>query len=559
MSEGAEEGHGRAAFWGRLIGIALFLAIWLMPTPAGMSVPAQRLAAVTALMAVFWVTQAYAIVATSLFPLALYPFLGILPAKEVCQAYISDSSFLYLGGFLIALGMERWHLHRRIALHIICRTGSSPRQIVLGFMLATFVLSMWVSNTATTLMMLPIAIALLTSLEDSLDHGPKLALQQDPAFRHLGQAVMLGIAYSATIGGVATPVGTPTNAAFLTIFANQFPDAPRISAGQWMIAWVPFGVVFLGVAWLVLTWGLKRPPGFERFDRSFFRSRLTALGRASRPEMAMLAAFLAIAGLWIFRTDFSIGDTPLIPGWNRLVIAWLRSSGVTGENQALGEYVNDAAVAMTVALVLFLIPVRDPASGRRVKLMDWRTARSVPWDILFLFGGGFAIANAFQKTGLSIWAGQHLEVLGRDQPAIVVVAAVTLMMVFLTEFTTNVATVAATMPLLASLAVALEVDPRLLMVPATIAASCGFMMPVGTPPNAIVFGTGRVRVECMAGYGAVLNVVGMILVVAATYLVMAPTWNVRTDHNPDWAKPKAAQAIDSAAPARSSTTSESAK
>lgn len=540
MSEGAEEGTGRAACWGRWIGLALFLTIWLMPTPDGMSVAAQRLAAVTALMAVFWVTQAYAIVATSLFPLALYPLLGILPTKDVCQAYISDSSFLYLGGFLIALGMERWSLHRRIALHIICRTGSSPRQIVLGFMLATFVLSMWVSNTATTLMMLPIAIALLKSLEDSLDHGDRQALNRDPAFHHLGQSVMLGIAYAATIGGVTTPVGTPTNAAFLSIFANQFPDAPRISAGQWMIAWGPFGVVFLAVAWLVLTWGLRRPAGFERFDRSFFRNRLLALGPATRPELAMFVAFLAIALLWIFRTDFTIGDAPLIPGWNHLVVHWLRSSGVDGTDKALSEYVNDAAVAMSVALVLFLIPVRDPASGRRVKLMDWHTARSVPWDILFLFGGGFAIANAFQQTGLSTWVGRHLEVLGRDQPAIVVVAAVTLMMVFLTEFTTNVATVAATMPLLASLAIALEVDPRLLMVPATIAASCGFMMPVGTPPNAIVFGTGRVRVERMAGYGAILNVTGMILVVAAAYLVMAPTWNLQTDRNPDWAKPKAA-------------------
>lgn len=543
MSEESEEGAGRGALIGRFLGIALFLLILLLPTPAGMSVPAQRLAAVTVLMAVFWVTQAYAIVATSLFPLALYPFLGILSSKDVCQAYISESSFLYLGGFLVALGMERWNLHRRIALHIICRTGTGPRQIVLGFMLSTFCISMWVSNTASTLMMLPIAISLLTSLEESLSGEGRLKLQQDPAFRQLGQAVMLGVAYAATIGGVATPVGTPTNAQFLSIFAKQFPDAPRISAGQWMIAWTPFAAAFVMVAWLVLTWGLRTPFGFEKFDREFFRDRLKALGRATRPEVVMFAAFVAIAVLWIFRTDFSIGNDPLLPGWNRVVISWLKASGTPGNDAALGDYVNDATVAMAVALILFLVPIRDPESGRTVKLMDWHTARAIPWDILFLFGGGFAIASGFQQTGLATWVGQHLEVLGRDQPAWLVVAGVALMMVFLTEFTSNVATVSATMPLLASLAVALEVDPRLLMVPAAIAASCGFMMPVGTPPNAIVFGTGRIRIERMAAYGAILNVVGVVLVVLTAYLIMAPTWNIRLDATPDWAKSTAPEVV----------------
>lgn len=508
---------------GRWLGLALGLIILFTRTPEGLEPEGHRLAAVVALMAVWWVTQAMPVAVTSLLPLALFPVLGIQSAKRVGESYFADSSFLYLGGFIIALGIERWGLHRRIALLTVSAVGASPKRIVLGFLLATFSLSMWISNTATTLLMLPIAMALLATLEGLRTRDPSgspEAVAPDKAFAHFALVLTLGIAYAASIGGMATLVGTPTNIAFTAIWARQFPGAPVISAGQWMLTWTPFGIVFLMFVWGVLVWGLRTPAGFGGIDRSFFVKRIRELGPMHLGEWLMLFLFVLTAVLWIFRTDFKIGEPVLVPGWNRLCARWLTSSKIS-EAQAL-DYISDATVGMLVSALMFVIPVSRNSHGRLRFLMDWETASKLPWDILLLFGGGFAIAGAFESTGLSIWVGKLFSHVAGGQPVWVLVVLVCLLLTFLTEFTSNVATVNALLPIIASASTSLDVDPRLLMIPATISASCAFMLPIGTPPNAIVFGTGRIRMGQMAGYGLILNLAGVVLVTLATFWLMVP-------------------------------------
>lgn len=518
---------------GRWLGVIVALAVLWMPSPAGLEPAGQRLAAVVLLMAIWWITQAMPIAATSLLPLALFPLLGIQSAKAVGGAYLGDSSFLYLGGFIIALGIERWGLHRRIALLTVTAVGTSPRRIILGFLLATFGLSMWISNTATTLLMLPIATALLATLEHL--RAPRLATAgaetggavppHDPAFSHFAFSLVLGIAYAASIGGLATLVGTPTNVAFVNIWKSQFPDAPVVSAGQWMLTWTPFGLVFLLFAWQLLVWGLKRPAGFDGLDRSFFVTRLRELGSVRRGEWIMLTLFVLTALLWIFRTDFKLSEQPLISGWNHLTSRWLMHWGVP-QKEAL-EYISDATVGMAIASLMFVIPV-ERHKGQLRFLMDWETASKLPWDILLLFGGGFAIAGAFEATKLSVWVGKMFAHVAADQPTWVLVVAVCLLLTFLTEFTSNVATVNAVLPIIAAASIALKVDPQLLMIPATISASCAFMLPIGTPPNAIVFGTGRIRMSQMAGYGLIMNLVGVVLATLATLWLMVPQLGIKT-------------------------------
>jgi len=517
------------AVLGRWLGGLLALGVLLAPAPDGLQPAAQRLAAVVLLMGVWWVTQALPIAVTSLLPLALFPLLGIQSARDVGRSYLSDSSFLYLSGFIIALGIERWGLHRRLALLTVMGVGISPRRIVLGFLLATFGLSMWISNTATTLLMLPIATALLATLEGIARPNPDVPsgqLPADPAFRHFAIALTLGIAYASSLGGLATVVGTPTNIAYMNIWSRQFPDQPPISAGQWMLTWVPFGLTMLVVTWVVLVWGLGRPRGFEAVDRSFFEKRYLELGSMHRGEFLMLVLFVLTALLWIFRTDFKVTDTPLVPGWSRITAAWLVEHGVPEKDA--DEFLSDATVGMAIAILMFLIPVQRDGKGKMRFLMDWETASRLPWEILLLFGGGFAIAGAFEVTGLSLWVGRVFSTMAEGQSVWVLVGLVCLLLTFLTEFTSNVATVNAVLPILAATSVALNLDPRLLMIPATISASCAFMLPIGTPPNAIVFGSGRIRTGQMASYGILLNLIGVCLVTVFALWLMIPQLGIRT-------------------------------
>jgi len=497
------------------------------------------------LMAILWVSQAIPIAATALIPLAAYPLLGIQSAGDVSQAYVNANIFLFFGGFIIALGIEKWGLHRRIALHVVHVIGGSPPRIVLGFMLATAFLSMWISNTATTMLMLPIAIALLTTLgevEAETAASEDSRRQTQEALSRLGIGLMLGIAYGASCGGLATLVGTPTNVTFLGQWKQLFPSAPEVSMGEWLPVFLPLTGLMLLSSYLVLTWRLPRHLGDHDPGRSFFRDRLRSLGKPSSGERAMLVVFITTALLWVFRKplQFRSGETgeswALLPGWGPWYESFLMERLHADATVARGA-VHDATVAMTMSLLLFVVSVRT-STGQRERLIDWETVeRKMPWGIILLLGGGFAMASAFSDTGLSVWLGESLARSLAGTPLPVLVFCICLMMTFLTEFTSNVATVSTLLPILAGTAVTLGVDPRLLMIPATVTASCAFMLPIATPPNAIVFASGRVSMGQMIRHGLLLNLLGVIFVTAVTFWLLVPIMGISLDTLPAWAEP----------------------
>lgn len=496
--------------------------------PQQMTPEAFRLIAVVVLMAGLWVTQVIPLAATSLLPLVLFPILGIQPAKVVSATYINDLVFLYLGGFIIALGIERWGLHTRIALHIVRLVGVSPRRVVLGFMLATAGMSMWISNTASTLLMLPIGLALLQTLDVPLDQKPNSNSGSGPTLKDiLAVPLLLGIAYSASLGGMTSITGTPTNYQTVGVYEEMFPGAPKLTVARWLMACLPIGIIYLGLAWLVLTWKLPAGSSSQVETRNQLRSRLRGLGSPGAAEIRMMFIFAMTAGLWVFRAPLQFGSRKLITGWSEWCPRWFEWLGTTEVPLFYEGHINDSTISMLMAFVLFCMPsgTRDH-QGRSVRLMDWETASRLPWDVVLLVGSGFALASAFGTTGLSEWAGLFLQEHLQQFPLWLIVACVCLMMTFLTEFTSNVATVSTLMPTLGALCIALEVDPRLVMVPAALATSCAFMLPIATPPNAIVFGSGKIAVKEMVRYGIILNLIGVPVLTAATWLLVKPVLGI---------------------------------
>ncbi|MBX3437377.1 MAG: SLC13/DASS family transporter [Planctomycetaceae bacterium] len=527
--------------WGIGAALALFVALIAVPPPEGLSPAAQRLAATTAVMALLWVWQAIPIAATSLIPLAAYPLLGIQSAAAVSQSYMNANIFLFFGGFMIALGIERWGLHRRLALHVVRLIGGSPRRIVLGFMAATAFLSMWISNTATTLLMLPIALALLSTLGEITDTTPADGRGDESVLPRLGMGLMLGIAYSSSCGGLATLVGTPTNIAFVGQWRELFPEAPQPSMAQWIVVFLPFAVLMLAAVFVALTWRLPRHLGSDEVGRGFFIEQLRGLGRPALGEYAVFVIFATTALLWItrepvrFQVAGRLEPLTLIRGWGPSFEQWLVDRLGAEPSLAHGA-LHDSTVAMAMALLMFVIRIPVASVGWK-PLMDWRTVeRRTPWGMLLLFGGGFAMASAFGSTGLSAWLGETLAHSLEGASIPVLVASVCLMMTFLTEFTSNVATVSTLLPVLAGASVTLGIDPRLLMIPATVTASCAFMLPIATPPNAIVFASGHVTMRQMVQQGLLLNLIGVALVTVVTFVLLAPVMGVEYSVLPDWAR-----------------------
>jgi solute carrier family 13 (sodium-dependent dicarboxylate transporter), member 2/3/5 len=519
---------------------ACFVLILMAPTPSittpeGTRLPmtpeAHRLVAITFLMAGLWVTQIVPLAATSLLPLVLFPFLGIQSAKEVSRAFISDLQFLFVGGFTIALGLERWNVHRRIALNIVHRVGVQPKQLVLGMMIATATLSMWISNTATTLMMTPIALALLKTID---------AAGCDPAGKNntsiskpLMVPLLLGIAYAASLGGMTTIVGTPTNAVAVGIYQSQLPDNPEISVAQWMTISMPVVAVYIGIVWLFLTWNLKRETGNESDLRTKLSQQLHALGPIAPAEKRMLAVFCSVAVLWVLRRPLEFGGYTVLPGWSPWLGEWFQFLGRTHEligSTRPERFATDSTVAVALAVLMFMIPsgTRDE-SGRRVPLMNWETAVKLPWEIILLFGGGLALAGGFSDdiSGLAGWMGQALQGPLQGQPTWLVIAVICLTMTFLTEVTSNVATISTVLPSLLIISEQLGTDPRLLLIPATLATSCAFMLPIATAPNAIVFGSGYITPGQMARKGIFLNFIGVPLLTAAACWYIGPLLGIR--------------------------------
>lgn len=504
-----KEGYSFHKKLGLPLGIALFVGALLLPTPEGMTTEGHRAGAVAILMATWWMLEAAPLAATALIPVALFPLLGILPAGEVTQAYGDPNIFLFMGGFFLAMAMQKWNLHERIALNIVVRTGTDPSRLVLGFMLGTAFLSMWISNTATTLMMLPIALAVIDQMKERA-HGE--------GAENFPIALMLGIAYSASFGGVATLIGTPPNGVLVTQYTVLFPDAPEIGFFQWMLVGVPMAAIMLPVTWILLTRVLFNFRGLTFTGaREEIEGRIRSLGVMNRGERIVLVVWVCTALAWIFRADINLGVLT-IPGWRNLF-----------PNPA---YVHNGTVAIAAALALFAIPV-DLKRGEFA--LDWEWARRIPWGILILFGGGLALAQAFKTTGLVEWLGGKLTLL-EGVPPLFVVLAIALMLTFLTEVTSNTATTSIMLPILGGAAApALGVHPLLLMIPATISASCAFMLPVATPPNAIVFGGGHLTVPQMARAGILLNFIGIFLVTLITYFIAVPIFDIVFGEMPAWA------------------------
>jgi len=503
--------------WGFWAGIAAFGLMILFGNLDPDRPEITRMAAIALLMAIWWISDAIPLAATSLVPLVLFPLLGILTGKEVAPIYTNSIIFLFLGGFLIALAMERWNLHRRIALNIVSMIGSQPSRLVLGFMVATAFLSMWISNTATAIMMLAIGLAVIREAETTFG-------KEDTA--NLTVALLLGIAYSASIGGIATLVGTPPNLALVRIFELSFPEAEAagfgIAFGQWMLFGLPLCGIMLTICWFVLTRIVFRSPEHLRLDPEVIHREKRALGKIAYEEIVVSIVFAATALLWIFRKDLQIGELS-IPGWSQ----WLPS----------GTFIDDGTVAITMALSLFLIPARrkDEDTNSHGSLLDTDVFRKIPWHIILLFGGGFALAKGFQVSGLSEWVGAHFAGI-ENAPTWLIVGVITGGITFLTELTSNTATTEMILPLLASIASAAKIHPLLLMIPAAVAASCAFMMPVATPPNAIVFGSGRIKIAQMVKAGILINLIG-IVIVSALFLLLGPSvFHIDPETLPKWAE-----------------------
>ena len=506
---GIEEGEPREytgrQLTGLFLGPVLFILMLIIPTPAGMEPAAQKMAAVALLMATWWMCESIPIPATSLLPIPLFPLMGITSTQKATAPYANHLIFLFMGGFLIALAMQRWNLHRRIAMNIVRAVGFSPGRLIFGFMIATAALSAFVSNTATAVMMMPIGLAIIAHvIEEGKKEGLDKEIDFSPEKFAFGLNLMLGIAYAASIGGIATLIGTPPN----TVLAGylQKTYGYEITFAKWLLVGVPLVVVLLPLCWLWLTkvanpMKLRKVPG----GRDLINYELRQMGAMSAGERWTALVFTLTAVAWIFQKQIEV----IFPN---------------------PKLVTDAAIGMTGGLLLFLIPV---SLRRNVFVMDWHWAAKMPWGVLILFGGGLAMADGFKDTKLADWIGSQVGLL-EHAPILVLVIAVTTLIIFLTELTSNTATAAMVMPILTAVAIGLGQNPLLLIVPAAIAASCAFMLPVATPPNAIVFGSGYVTIPQMVRSGFGLNILGIVLVTLLTFALVIPIFDVVIGELPAW-------------------------
>ena len=458
------------------------------------------------LMASWWIGEALPIPCTALLPLVLFPIFGVLPASEVSKDYGNQNIFLFMGGIFMAMAMQRWSLHRRIALTIMTRVPRKPAAIVAGFMVATAGISMWISDTATVMLMMPIGVAVIMQVEG-------LSADEEPSPSEFGAALMLGIAYSGVIGGIGTLVGTPPNLVFAGTYETLVPNGQTIGFARWMIVGTSVTVLMLPLTWFYLTrfaFKLNSGDEGEMLDLEILKSEKEKLGPMKTGEKISFAVFLSAAALWLTRGEFHNGKMAS-PGWGGLL-----------ENP---EMVSDSTVSIAAALLLFVLRAKNPNGEGVGPVLDWDWAKRIPWRVLLLFGGGFALAHAFQTSGLSEWVGTRITFLS-SLPPVAMIAVVCFLMTFMTEVTSNTATTTVLMPVLATAAQSMGIDPLLLMMPAAMSASCAFMLPVATPGNAIVFGSGFLSLKQMARAGFVLNIIGCIIITIVMVVVAVPVFEL---------------------------------
>jgi len=471
---------------GLALGPILFVLIKLFFHPEGLDDSANGILASTVWIAIWWITEPIAIPITSLLPIVLFPLSGGLSLGETTAPYGHQYIFLFLGGFILAIAIEKWNLHKRIALNIIKLVGTNVNSIILGFMIATAFLSMWISNTATAVMILPVGVAVISHLTDN----PKTIANENLLF---GKALMLAIAYSASIGGMATLIGTPPNLVLAGIIEKTYNT--EITFLQWFLFGFPLSIVLLFICWFYLTrfaykFNQKEFPG----GKGEIERQLQQLGKITYQEKLILIIFLSTAFAWITRSFLLVKFFPAM---------------------------DDTIIALLSSFVLFIVP-----SGKNKEaLMTWKDAITLPWGILLLFGGGMALALGFETSGLAGWIGNHMTLLEGTSIFILLLVLVTAVN-FLTEITSNMATTAMLLPILVSLANILNVHPYILLVSATLAASCAFMLPVATPPNAIVFGSGYLKIEDMVKKGFLLNIISIIIVTFFGYYILPLIWNL---------------------------------
>ncbi|WP_339726426.1 DASS family sodium-coupled anion symporter [Maribacter stanieri] len=477
---------------GLILGPILFFIIHFFFHPVGLSEQAIAVLASTIWIAVWWITEAIPIAVTALLPLVLFPLSGGLELSATSGSFGHKYVFLYMGGFIIAIAIEKWNLHRRIALNIINLIGSDVRKIILGFMVATAFLSMWISNTATSVMMLPIGLAIIKQLEDN----PKTAEDENKTF---GKALMLAIAYSASIGGVATLIGTPPNLVLAGVVLDTY--GYEITFMQWFAFGLPISIILIFICWKYLTkyaFKFKQksfPGGKEEIKRL-----LSNLGKISYEEKVVAFVFALTAFCWITRSFLL---QKILPG------------------------LDDTIIAIFFAIVLFLIPSKKKGD----QIINWEEAVKMPWGIILLFGGGMALAKGFEVSGLAVWIGSQMTSLA-GLPIIILILVLIAAVNFLTEITSNLATTAMLLPVLAPMALTIDVHPFVLMVGAAVAASCAFMLPVATPPNAVVFGSGYLRIPDMVSKGFFMNVISIIILTFFVYFVLPELWDISINSFP---------------------------
>ncbi|WP_457617262.1 SLC13 family permease [Lutibacter sp.] len=461
-----------------------FLAYVLVPGEIHPKAPIA--AAMIALMAFLWVTELVPLPVTSLIPILFLPIFNIASLSQVTSYYAKPIIFLFLGGFILAIGIQKTGLHKRIALYLLHKIGDKSHHLVLGFMLSTAFLSMWISNTATVMVMMPVGLSVLETARNNGLSGKKLT--------NLGLGIMLGLAYAADIGGMATVVGTPPNLVFLEMYGELFPNLPAVGFVTWMIMVFPISVLFLFLGWLLLTKVIFKIPEKQTLGgQKIIAEEYKKLGTMSTDEKRAGLVFLLAIVLWLTGSNVQIGDSFMIRGWRTLL--------------NLPEF-KDAAVAIFAAILLFIIP---SAKHKDKTILSWNDTTNLPWGILLLFGGGLALAGGFQLSGLSEFVGSQFSQMQVQSPT-AAVFSVSFALTFLTEITSNTAITNLILPIIAEASKVLHIDPRLLMIPATLSASCAFMMPVASPTQAIVFGSGYIKIKDMIKAGLLFNIVGVILV-----------------------------------------------
>lgn len=478
------EGRSTHQKVGLILGPAVAILMLLSSPPDGLSAAAWTTAALGVLMAIWWATEAVPIAITALLPLVCFPLLGIASIQDTAAPYANKVIYLFLGGFIVALAMQRWNLHRRIALNVLQVAGGDGRSLIGGFMLASAVISMWVMNTSTTMMLLPIAVSIIAVIHKSVD-GLDQKAKDD--FQY---ALLLGVAYGATIGGMATLVGTAPNAMLAAFMQENY--GTEIDFASWMMVGLPLSAAMLPLAWLALTrliFNVDFKTSAE--GRAELKRMKDDLGRIKVPEIRVAIIFVIMALTWVSRPLLT-----KLPGLSAL---------------------DDSGIAMAGAIALFLVPSGDKSDPL---LLRWKHAEQLPWSVLILFGGGLTLAGAVTRTGLAEWLGSSLQAIGMLPLAVIVIVAAA-MIIFLTELTSNIATTATFLPVVGAIAIESGFDPIVLTVPVTFAASCAFMLPVATPPNAIVFGSGLLTIPKMARAGLALNLIGIILV-SLVALTLAP-------------------------------------